>query len=385
MKEFTWCGSRNLLRRRSGRLSSTVGVVVAALLAVLFIAPHAAAGGTGSISILAPTAFTSASSEYIFVIASVDDEIKDIVLTVNDGPPMAPLKVDDGVYHFRTKLALGLNILELSGSKGGEAVTESVGFFRASKIGMRIRSPFPKYVLHDEQTEAPCNRCHQEDSADDSTDDIIAMNSRCLKCHNPLVSQKYVHGPIAVGTCAICHDFSSEPSKYQLVRESFELCLVCHIKKTTALKEKEFTHGPLGAGLCDICHEPHSSPNDAQLLQPGGEICLVCHKSIENLFSTAAFLHRPFEQRKCSQCHNPHFSDYDFLLRKKGDQLCRSCHEKDLAAHRHPVGVVPRQKLPFEARYGEEGVLVCVTCHDPHAGGRERMLPKEGCPACHLM
>jgi predicted CXXCH cytochrome family protein len=28
---------------------------------------------------------------------------------------------------------------------------------------------------------------------------------------------------------------------------------------------------------------------------------------------------------------------------------------------------------------------VCITCHNPHAGGGEKMLPQQGCRPCHIM
>ncbi len=366
-------------------LWTACAVAVAAILIVAPGAPRAATGNPGSFSILAPPTFTATSSEYIFVIAKAVGEIQNVALSVNDGPATGPLRIDQETYHFRARLALGLNVLELKGSMENTPIVEIVGIFRTSKIGMRIRSPFPKYTFHIEQTEAKCKECHSVDGTDIPTDDRMAMNSVCLECHNSMVSERYVHGPIAVGTCAICHSFSSEPNKYELNQNSFDLCLLCHVKKAEALRTKNFTHGPLGAALCDICHEPHSSPNYSHLRQPSGEICLVCHKNIEAIFATNAFLHRPFEERKCSQCHDPHYSDFDFLLKKDGNQLCLSCHAGDMEQHGHPVGVVPTEKLPFEARFGEEGEFVCITCHNPHAGGGEKMLPQQGCRPCHTM
>jgi predicted CXXCH cytochrome family protein len=108
---------------------------------------------------------------------------------------------------------------------------------------------------------------------------------------------------------------------------------------------------------------------------------MVCHKAVEEAFDKP-FLHKPFEQRMCATCHDAHFSDYTFLLKNEGNKLCLACHKDRMEEHRHPIGVVPRKQLPFEARYGPEGELVCVTCHNPHASDGENMLPGD-CSRCH--
>jgi predicted CXXCH cytochrome family protein len=360
----------------------SMGLAAGILLAIL-AAQGIVEGGASPISIMAPASFTSTSREYVFVVASAGEEITALGLTANGGPRNEPLRSMNGIHHFRVQLALGLNVIDMTGMMGGEQVNaDSLGVFRTSKIGMRIRSPFPKYFFHSQALEDQCKECHFKEDIE-AAKQSTAINAACLKCHNPLISEKHVHGPIAVGTCAVCHSLTSEPNKYQLNQSSFDLCLLCHVKKAEALKTRQYTHGPLGAALCDICHEPHSSPNYSQLRQPGGELCMVCHKTLETVFDTKAFLHRPFEERKCSTCHDPHFSDFSFLQKKEGDTVCRSCHEEAMVEHRHPVGIIPKEKLPYEALYGKEGELICVTCHNPHGEDGEHMLPKEGCSACH--
>lgn len=342
------------------------------------------ASAPDSILVLAPATFTSTTGEYIFIVASAPKEITDVKMVVNGGTELEPLRSEQGFLHFRAQLILGLNILDISGKMGEKLIkADSLGIFRTSKIGMRIRSPFPKYFFHIEEMESKCGQCHLTDNEAVSSTDIMALNSLCLKCHNPLVTEEYVHGPIAVGTCAVCHSFSSEPNKYQLNQDSFDLCLLCHSNKAEGLKTKQYTHGPLGAALCDICHEPHSSPNFSQLRQPSGEICMVCHKALEQIFESNMFLHKPFEKRDCTKCHDPHYSDETFLQKKKSDEVCLSCHDDIMERHDHPVGVIPRQELPFETNYGPEGELICVTCHNPHGATGESLLPKEGCFACH--
>ncbi len=379
--------SRQVLtgRSRGWWTSARIGSATALLVVAVAIAAVAqAAGGPPPFSILAPLPFTSTSSEYLFIVVSAADDIEEPTVIVNDGSERKPLRSEEGIHHFRVQLALGLNVVDVKGMRGAEEVhAESLGIFRTSKIGMRIRSPFPKYVFHTEGVEDQCLKCHVVGDDTASAQGVMALNTLCLKCHNPLMSERFVHGPIAVGTCAVCHSFSSRPNKYELNQDSFDLCLLCHVKKAEALKAAANTHGPLGAALCDICHEPHSSPNYSQLRQPSGEICMICHKTLEKVFVEKAVLHKPFEQRKCATCHDPHFSDHPFLLKKDGVKLCLSCHEDRMAGHRHPVGVVPRKQLPFDARYGPEGELVCVTCHNPHGDNGEKMLPGEGCPACH--
>jgi predicted CXXCH cytochrome family protein len=371
-------------RRRTRKPFPIRALTIAAGILLAILAPQGIVdGGAGPISIIAPASFTSTSTEHVFIIASAAEEVTDLKLTVNGGPSTEPLMSKDGVHHFRVQLALGLNVIDITGTMGSEEVNaESLGVFRTSKIGMRIRSPFPKYYFHSQSFEDPCTKCHFTEDAE-ATAQSPSANAACLKCHNPLVSERHVHGPIAVGTCAVCHSMTSEPNKYQLNQNSFDLCLLCHVKKAEALKTKQYTHGPLGAALCDICHEPHSSANSSQLRQPKGEICMVCHKTLETVFETKEFLHEPFEQRRCTVCHDPHYSDHAFLQKKEVDQVCRSCHDEAMVEHSHPVGIIPLEPLPFETRYGEEGELICVTCHNPHGADGENMLPAGSCEGCH--
>ncbi|MBI5117527.1 hypothetical protein HZA56_13710 [Candidatus Poribacteria bacterium] len=360
-----------------------IGVAVS-----LFAMPLAAQSGSSKapspLAVLAPVTFTSTSAENVFVVVSANDGVKDLTLRLNDGPSVMPRRSDRNIHHFRTRLAIGPNVIRVIGSTGNTTVAEELAIFRLAKVGMRAVAPFPKYYFHTDLFEKRCKSCH-ETAPETASEKDPTVKSVCLKCHTPLVSEKFVHGPIAVGTCSICHNLSSEPNRYQLKQASFDLCLLCHTKTAEALKTSKFTHGPLGAALCDVCHEPHSSPNLASLRQPSGEICMVCHKTLESLYQTRTYLHIPFKQRMCCKCHDPHYSDENFLLKKTDDQICRSCHQEAMEEHTHPVGVIPKRKLPFEARYGEGGELLCVTCHNPHASEGEHLLPKEGCSACHMM
>ena len=254
--------------------------------------------------------------------------------------------------------------------------------FRDPKIGKGFEVQFPMYHFHIKENEALCTECHELTPPDSSGGSFMMVTQLCLECHTELSRKDYVHGPITVGGCSPCHDFSSLPERYNLFSFGSDLCFGCH-----EAKEKEFDrsyiHGPLAAGVCSICHSPHASNEKFQLRQPQGLMCVSCHSQMKEL----AFWnvkHAPFENGNCTGCHNPHSSDIPtYFLHEAGNDLCSLCHdEPSMANHRHPVGTVPINRFA-EMKLTDEGETTCLSCHSPHASESEFLLPEKGCASCH--
>ncbi|MBI5642403.1 MAG: hypothetical protein HY954_02900 [Deltaproteobacteria bacterium] len=88
----------------------------------------------------------------------------------------------------------------------------------------------------------------------------------------------------------------------------------------------------------------------------------------------------------CSSCHQaePPLLNFDAVT------TCTKCHSGNVGNHpvtRHPIGKMPRIKIPAILPLTDEGQMVCYTCHDPHNKSKyPKMLRVEFrklCGSCH--
>ncbi len=117
----------------------------------------------------------------------------------------------------------------------------------------------PKYAYHRPFQEGKCDPCHRRSSSGDSLTDAAV----CYGCHEVrTVLFPYVHGPVAAGSCLICHDphGSSVPGLCRVPPE--EMCLPCHDQLSTA------EHTSSRTKVCTMCHHPHYSMNRRFLRGP---------------------------------------------------------------------------------------------------------------------
>ena len=79
----------------------------------------------------------------------------------------------------------------------------------------------------------------------------------------------------------------------------------------------------------------------------------------------------------CQKCHVP-----EGKLRQPISALCSGCHK--LPRDNHPVQVAPRTPPRSQAVPLSDGLVTCISCHDPHDGkARLRMEQRQLCPVCH--
>jgi predicted CXXCH cytochrome family protein len=187
------------------------------------------------------------------------------------------------------------------------------------------------------------------------------------KCHANMGKEKYVHGPVAVGECTICHQPTAS-HKFKAITDVGKLCNDCHDKTFTA----KVVHSPVREGECTECHDPHQSPFRFQLKLEGENLCFICH---DKALVGKAFVHGPVAAGDCGVCHQPHESEYPKLLMAAGNDVCFSCHSDKAEAF--------KEKKHIHSAV-EEG---CVSCHDPHSGLYQYNLPADGkrdlCFTCH--
>ena len=117
----------------------------------------------------------------------------------------------------------------------------------------------------------------------------------------------YPHTPYKQNRCEGCHNADSG----QLVQPIKDgLCLICHVR---LLEGKAFLHAPVAVGDCGLCHHPHGSPFPSLLLKDPIKTCLQCHDSEE----LSPGPHHAQSSRACHECHDPHGEQDRFFI--KGD------------------------------------------------------------------
>jgi predicted CXXCH cytochrome family protein len=117
-----------------------------------------------------------------------------------------------------------------------------------------------------------------------------AVNEMCLSCHRRQVSElrQFSHHPAPEGrvSCVDCHDAHVESQRAgrgaMLKRGTVEeTCLQCHPQRRGPFI---FEHDPVRAGgvgdNCLECHKPHGSPNRKLEALFSRGLCLQCHTDI---------------------------------------------------------------------------------------------------------
>jgi predicted CXXCH cytochrome family protein len=201
-------------------------------------------------------------------------------------------------------------------------------------------------------------------------------NRSCVssECHAKIVQHKYLHGPLKIGQCTVCHlPLPGTDHKFKIAATEEKLCMTCHKRVET---KGYIQHEPVAKGKCMGCHDPHGSESKAQVRKtPDILLCNECHNKKPVL--TRKYQHKPVAEGKCLICHRAHESKDKNLLDASGNQLClQKCHEK-----MRPVMVGGKEQKPHLA--SED----CSRCHRSHDSDMPELLkqsPRELClDGCH--
>lgn len=118
----------------------------------------------------------------------------------------------------------------------------------------------------------------------------------------------YAHRPYREGRCGGCHS----PTSGQLLRPIADgLCLNCHAD----VAKGRYVHGPVAVNGCDLCHLPHSAPYPKLLQRDPTATCLYCHER-EDLAEVPQ--HKAMDRQGCTDCHDPHHGDRRYFLKRGG-------------------------------------------------------------------
>lgn len=217
-----------------------------------------------------------------------------------------------------------------------------------------------------------CEVCH-EATGKHAFKPITDIGELCYRCHQRIDVRQVVHRPVKEGKCTNCHDPHQSPNKYQLRATGQNLCFRCHNKETF---NRKFIHGPVAVGDCGSCHVAHQGDFPKLLMAQGNGVCFNCHTDKAEAFKNKKFIHKPVRE-SCVSCHNPHSGDYKYNLQYDGrEELCFSCHnekQKEISE-----ATVKHKALDTERK--------CLTCHDPHVSDHPKQLlnePADLCLGCH--
>ncbi len=156
----------------------------------------------------------------------------------------------------------------------------------------------PEYQTMSEINKVSINNKNKKGSPEERRS-VTAVNRR--KNANTINS---IHKPFGERKCEKCHDRNK---KSFLVVPKNELCFQCHKKEKFFQK---FVHGPVAPGTCLSCHYPHKSQNPYLLRYTDEKLCFQCHEpqDIRKI--------KDHENRAdCLKCHDPHTQNNKYFLR----------------------------------------------------------------------
>jgi DmsE family decaheme c-type cytochrome len=181
---------------------------------------------------------------------------------------------------------------------------------------------------------------------------------------------KWVHGPVGVGACTVCHNrVGNKDHEFQFAMEKEELCFACHDESRDMMLEA-YRHTPVNEGSCTNCHDPHQSSHRFQLSGPTSEMCYACH---DKATFTGTHVHGPVAEGDCNACHNPHASGFPQQLRSEPTEICFECH-----TDRDDIQQFRDSHAPVKEK--------CTNCHEPHRSEARYLLHEQSpglCFGCH--
>lgn len=304
-----------------------------------------------------------------------------------NGEFQTALTVKDSVFHASVLLPYGLNEIKLVPGTSNAIETGSVGDSVEILCGPRFSRDqgrfFGNYRFHGNERPAVCLRCHVQD-LDQETG--VRNADWCYPCHNSVRQRLREHTIDDVRPCTGCHRIGRDLTAAAAEVEGMHNpCYECHRDKI-GLFAQDYVHGPVAGGTCTVCHDPHGSEFAMTLVRPVPVLCDGCHPDVSG--ATGSVQHYPFAQGWCVDCHDPHATNNRWVLTKEGQELCLNCHFGDGTeiTHRHPFGVEPEHKLASPLPLGKKGELECLSCHMAHASDADYLLRTDQaniCLGCH--
>ena len=197
---------------------------------------------------------------------------------------------------------------------------------------------------------------------------VLTAGPAVAQAPAPPAAAKVEAGP----ACADCHDeaniFASNPH---------------------AAAYRASHNGAAGNAVCETCHgdgtKHMEAGGDKSLIKTlhgrtGADTCQTCHKQSAERSSYWNSVHASSEAVNCLSCHSIHKPGFKqkSLLKSDPNPLCASCHADVKASF----------TAEPNAHRLKDGVMSCVSCHDPHGRAanhavRQTRSGEPGCVNCH--
>ena len=358
-----------------------------ALTIIFFFSLFDLTEASNSLEVFVPDDRVSVNKNNIMLVGRTDAKIVDIFL---NGKVFDNIIVKDGFFHKQIDFGYGLHEVKIipaySGQSSSETDFSTVEIMYAPFIDRKYKRLYPDYSYHSREVNPVCLNCHELNY--ESLNEVDDTKT-CLGCHIALKDTFNKHTKGDNKTCFMCHELGS--SLIAIIDEQNKFknpCYKCHDDKIKTF-DQEYVHGPIAGGSCMICHSMHGSKYAHNLNSPEDMLCFECHEDVEEQVNVLV-VHKPFIDGNCGGCHDPHSTNNEWILKKSSEEICLSCHdpEDDLKNHNHPFNVEPKKKksLDNDLILTSDGKLECLTCHNPHSSKKPYMLKTDDnaiCVGCH--
>jgi len=321
-----------------------------------------------------------------------------IIVTIN-GSPVLPeaLTINNynGSVHLRVQLMHGTSNLVSIQERDIPLFNADI-FYAPTYESALVPEEYELKSFHIEESEAACVDCHRLKPQESDMIPGNPLEKICFPCHNDKFSDlKFQHKAAGINwECLRCHQAEALETDYSFygpikftIKEGKRvapLCYQCHEEQKKNYADNKYLHGPIAMGRCNMCHNPHGSNFKYFLQKEKSALCIECHE-MQTLLKKPN-THKPVVKEGCIFCHNPHGSKYPLLLASEVKELCLKCHPKtEEQKSNHPVTGHPVSAA--KDPHNPERPFSCVSCHNPHASDFDKMLPVEEvmmlCMNCH--
>ncbi|GAB4258561.1 MAG: hypothetical protein Kow0092_06260 [Deferrisomatales bacterium] len=312
-----------------------------------------------------------------------------------DGKPAAvpdvPVPGDHAdLHHVRVGLKEGRQVVRLlDAADESELARVRLTYIPPYSLRTAAADDDVPYRFHTRDREASCSGCHSLPEVFETLSDrpLAPAGKVCGACHPGVETAPYLHGPVAVYACFMCHEPEYAPARFGQKGSQPASCATCHEGfLAKVLGGKKYVHGPVAAGGCLVCHDPHGGKTGALVRDKPPQLCLRCHADTLPLPVTRNLHGRV----PCARCHDAHGGQTAALTAQEGNDFCGQCH-RDVAdtGTGHPVEGHPVSGALDPSRPGRR--LGCPSCHTAHAPddvARQRLPADEAarkafCRRCH--
>lgn len=259
-------------------------------------------------------------------------------------------------------------------------------------------------MIHAPVKDGPCSSCHNPHGTGVVFFLNKKLPDLCVDCHagigKRLAGVKVPHKPVMQdGGCVNCHSAHFSKAKGMLSADEMSVCLGCHGTNklgTPALRNikadiegKKFLHGPIAKGTCKACHDPHGS--DSFRMLPGSypatlyapykdgiyDGCLKCHEKNLLRFPETS-IYTGFRNGK----RNLH---YVHVVNKQKGRTCRVCHEPHASDGEKLISTGGQKfgswNIPINFTISATGGSCAPGCHKPFDYDRDNPVVYRGQPA----